>query len=292
MKSEETPKEQYVDSRKINYSKSEYNNISDKMIDTTIFIDKYDFTNSIKRATTYSINLEALGGIAPHHGVASGMIGNFYSTLAANTTPEVIILLGPNHPAMGDKYQSGNFLYNTYNGIIETDKDMLNALYKHNVLTEASSEYFSKEHSLNIHMNYIGYYFKDAKVMPIIIGESRLNEDIDEMAEAIYGACKNKNYLIICSVDFSHYLTLDEANKRDELTEKLLFQKDQKTLISLDNNYLDCPSAILLMFKILELDGDMTCQIIDHSNSAIILEQNNLHETTSYFTAIYGCQAP
>lgn len=261
--------------------------LTDGVIDTTAFMNREPFVKSLEQAKVYPVEGSIIGGVLPHHAVAAQIMGDFYKTLSTYERPEVIILLGPNHRALGEKFQSGNYQFNTYNGLVETDYDLVKALYQKKTISPSTLEAFSIEHSLNIHMNYIAYYFKGVKVVPIILNTERNSDDLDEMARTITDVCQGKNYLIISSVDFSHYLTLAQANEKDSLTQQLLLQKDQEKLVTLSNDYVDCPAAIVLLLKMLELKDDPTCQIIDHSNSETISEQTNLAETTSYFSALY-----
>lgn len=257
------------------------------LLDATLFIPEIQFYDSISNPKIYEIEGTVLGGIIPHHNVAYRILGDFYASLSVIRQPEVIILIGPNHSSIGERFQTGLYSSKTYSGTMNMDNDLVTTLITNKYLAPANTSLFATEHSLNIHFNYINYYFKDARVLPILVNETRTDKGLDYLAEGLAELTKDLDVLILCSIDFSHYLTLEEANKNDELTQVLLVEKNGKNLISLGNDYVDCPSAIYLMYKLLDKIDKTNCIVLDHDNSANILKNNSPEGTTSYFSVIY-----
>ncbi len=155
------------------------------------------------------------------------MIDEFYGNLL-NDDVERIILIGPNHSAIGPKIQVGIDHYGSHNGVVKTDM-ITRALLSFDDVYEADPEMVASEHSIGIHMNYIGHYYKDVPVCPIYVHESSSHDDVIGLVEIIYELLgeKNSNTIVIGSVDFfSHYLTLEEAKQKDLLSYDLMINGD------------------------------------------------------------------
>ena len=90
----------------------------------------------------------------------------------------------------------------------------------------------------------------------------------------------------MASVDFSHYLTRQEAEDKDKETLKVIEAKNLDTLFTMGNDYLDSPAALGSLFLTMEnLDiSDLT--LLDHTNSGILMG-NDMIETTSYMTMLF-----
>lgn len=259
-----------------------------EMIDTKGFIKENDFYTSVNKAKKIAVFDEVLGGVAPHHNVASYMMGDFFETIAAAAMPDIIFMIGPNHFGKDRSFQVGKYNFDTYNRVVECDLSITETLANNELIKFSEKSLFENEHSLNILINYVGQYFEEAKVVAFLVGDVNNSSEFEAITDAIYKATYDKNCLFIASIDFSHYLTLEEAEKNDEITRELLLTMDKETLIQLNNGYIDCPLADLMMLEVLEKKNNISCEILDHNNMANILNDSTIKETTSYFTVVYG----
>ncbi len=260
-------------------------------LDSKKFIHDQVLFESTGKELAYEPKGEILAGILPHHDVACDYMTSFYQTVAKCNTeePELIILIGPNHPGEGPRFQVGAFDFITHSGVVNSDKDMIKVLVDHPLIHEGIESVFEKEHSIGIHMNYIHHYFEKAKVISCIIGETRNSEGIGQVAQKLVEGMQNKKVLIIASIDFSHYLTLEEANEKDAYTKELILASDTYTMSNLSNDYIDSPSTYVLLIELLQQLGvDYTSDIINHGNTATISGNLNMKETTSYFQVSYS----
>jgi AmmeMemoRadiSam system protein B len=211
------------------------------LLDSSKFIDERVFIKSINESTLIDEDNDIIAGIIPHHDVANSYIASLYKTIANKKQPQLIILIGPNHPGIGPRFQIGNYDFNTRAGVIKSDSNIINNLANHEEITYAIEEVFKKEHSVGLHMNYIKQYFDETIVDPITIGETRNDEGILDVAKAIAKEIKDKDFVIIASIDFSHYLTLEEANEKDKMTRKIIEESDVDRMIGLGNDHIDSP---------------------------------------------------
>lgn len=300
----------------------------DKMnntVDARVFLEStlyYSDIRSDEALTEDELYKNTVAGIIPHHTVAHEMIRNFYAkTSRANTLTtsssktsssktsnsnedayDLIIVISPNHSSKGARFQvtTKNFL--TYDGVVYSEKSIARKLIIDKLASEATDEVIINEHGQLVHMNYISHYFKSVPVLNIMINETRDYEGIEVLRDEIVNLVNEKRVLYIASIDFSHYLTLDEANEKDEVTKSILISGESRQLISKSNDYIDSPSSFALLIELLNVSksyeitnsddaSDIThtfsVHIIEHNNSAVILKDRNLKETTSYFSVLY-----
>lgn len=259
-------------------------------LDSKRFIDEQIWLDSAKKDLVYEPEGEIIAAILPHHDVACDYLTSFYQTASKTKTedPELILLISPNHEGDGPRFQIGAFDFVTHSGMVYSDGDSIHTLVEHPLMHEGITSVFEKEHGIGIHMNYIHRYFKEAKVIACIIGETRTHEGIEEVAEQLIASIQNKKVLLIASIDFSHYLTLEEANEKDAYTRQLILSSDTQAMSSLSNDYIDSPSSYGLLITLLQkLEEDYTCTIINHGNTATISGNLEMKETTSYFQVSY-----
>lgn len=280
------PKDIYLKS----LSQQDYQNTmhsSIRYIDAKPFINKDSFYQTISRHSTYEELGQVVGGILPHHDVAAYMMADFYHSVSKVYKPEVIFLIGPNHYRIGERCQVGLFHFNTHTGTLSGDEAIAMQLLQYPNIHRGQYDVFKNEHAITIHMNFINYYFDDVTVIPLILNETNERDDLLAIAESIRTVTQDKQVLYVASVDFSHYLSLEEAYEKDQLTESLILTENTEQLITLSDDYVDCPSAVTLLIETLKQEG-LNSKVFDHSNSAIIMKQPNLKETTSYFSIIYN----
>ena len=78
------------------------------------------------------------------------------------------------------------------------------------------------------------------------------------------------NSLIIISIDFSHYLTEEEADKNDRITEDLILNSDIEKIVRLNNDYVDSPASLaaaLLFAK----NKKLKLEIMEENATSIIV---------------------
>jgi hypothetical protein len=93
------------------------------------------------------------------------------------------------------------------------------------------------------------------------------------------------NSLIIVSIDFSHYLTKAEAEKKDEITKSLILENNIQKIMTLNNDYLDSPASLATILKYAELK-DLQTEFVYHGNSNDFMREKG-RETTSYFGIVF-----
>jgi len=152
--------------------------------------------------------------IVPHAGyIFSGYTANLAYRAAANSKPKRIIVIGPSHHyyfkgISGAMYES----FETSCGDIPIDKAYLEKIQKYFPVTFDPKAH-RKEHSTEVQMPFIRYYFPHVKVVELVYGKV----DANLLAKLIYALLKERENLVVISTDLSHFYTIEEAHKRDNV---------------------------------------------------------------------------
>lgn len=224
-----------------------------------------------------------VSGVLPHHLVASRLIVPFMSALAAHQ-PAVIILVGPNHENRGGRVITGLYDWQTPEGKVKTDQEITRLLLEKG-LAVRDEEVLSREHSVGALIPFIGRFMPQARVVPLVFHHDVSLREIDALLAAL-GPCLESGAVVMASVDFSHYLTRQEAEAKDEITLRAMRGFDYTALYKMDNDHLDSPASLTMAFRAAEKLDIKDFEVLGHTNSGIIFK-NDIIETTSYFTLVF-----
>jgi MEMO1 family protein len=186
--------------------------------------DKQTLNNDISslfencRKTPLGSNVRAI--ISPHAGyIFSGKIAaEAFHSIPGNSLYKNIFIIGSSHVMSFDGasvYNSGNFL--TPLGKVTVNRDIGEKLISNNKVFNFPENSHLQEHSIEVQIPFIQYYFKDTPpIVPIIIGTHN-ESTVKKIAEALRPWFTPENLFVISS-DFSHYPSYTDANRTDSLT--------------------------------------------------------------------------
>jgi len=227
-----------------NYIK-EWNTILDKNItDKTVL-------NEVPRAI-----------ISPHAGyVYSGFTANFAHRLLANSKAKRVIVIGPSHHVYIDGMSgSSQQIYETPCGDIEIDSDYLEKIKK-SFPIEFSPKAHSVEHSTETQMPFIKHYLPNAKVIEFIYGKA----DYKKIAKLIVELLKDRDNVIVISTDLSHFYTLENAQKLDNICLNGIMKKD---ISMLDQGCEACGMIGVKAMLLAANELNMSVELLDYRTSA------------------------
>ena len=225
---------------------------------------------------------QVVAGIIPHHLLAADLIAEFFHNLS-NKNYDAIVLIGPNHYNTGSKkiITSANNWQTPY-GILINNEYLFNALsYQPEVGVD--EDVMSYEHSIASEVSFIKKIFPNTTILPLILKSSTIASEADFLADKIYQLSKQKNILVLASVDFSHYQTSAVAQEHDQASLDAIIGKQFDLVYELD---IDSPPTIYTLLKYSELSGS-SFQILNNSNSALLAGDENIATTTSYVTGYF-----
>lgn len=244
-----------------------------------------DFYNDFFRASPPSMpsTQKIISAVIPHHLLAGRYLASFFNTVA-NTSPSVVVLLGPNHPQAGrNTIVTGLEDWRTPYGTVSINQTVAAALIK-TKLVAADDSLIGAEHTISADVPFIKKTWPSATFVPLIIKENTSNEQIKNLAQSL------KEFLpasavVVASVDFSHYLPERVANFHDELSENILATGDVKRVNQLE---VDSQPSLRLLLSYNALRGAAEFHKVFHTNSAAISGSPDIAKTTShlfgYFT--------
>jgi len=156
--------------------------------------------------------------VSPHAGYPYSGKTAAHAVAAMQRTGNYIIL-GPNHTGLGPRFSvMGSGSWRTPLGDCRIDNGLADKLKGCGCLTEDSLAH-SQEHSIEVQLPFLQYKFKSFGFVPVCIANLGYSDDFLEkcvtLGKTVAGIVKTGDAGVIASSDFSHYLPLEIANKKD-----------------------------------------------------------------------------
>ncbi len=251
------------------------------------FFDDRAFAVALARAEAAEPNPMpgARAVIVPHHWLAGHLILGGLRDLAASGDYRRIILIGPNHVnAGGAAGITSNTAWQTPFGSIEPDPEALRRLLSVG-FAQSEPDVLTYEHSVAGIVPAIAYYLPDARVVPLALRRDMTAGEVERLAAALAPLLDSRTVLG-AAVDFSHYLSAEEAGQRDRETLAALNSLDSSRILSFGDDHLDSPASIAVLMETMRLTGAGEFQLRENSNSSD-LGGSALAPVTSYTYGYY-----
>lgn len=222
--------------------------------------------------------------VIPHFMIAPQKVENFYKFLMQEynltiQTPDRIILLSPNH--FFPKQKSVVWICKIQNIRFKNENIIAHPLWDKQIHCWDGEWYkkwnqiYVKDHWIGEHFQQINYFFKDQKIIPLLLPTHELNNS-EWLAKKI--AKLPGKTLVIASVDFSHYQSESIAIKEDQISFNTLKEKDKFEQIR--NLDVDCPSCLWVVYLLAQSNNLQVQQRLRDSSSSI-LGRDLMEENTS-----------
>lgn len=196
--------------------------------------ERHDLEKTIKSLTQdESSKVNAKGIILPHAGYFySG--GVAVATVGGVLPRKRIIILGPNHTACDcgfSLWAKGE--WEIPFGKIGIDEDLAEKILKEGDWIKEDYLTHKLEHSLEVELPILNYFFGEFKFVPIICPVSSLNI-YQEVASQLFKAVKkiNEDVLLIASTDMTHYEPDQAVRKKDRQAIESIINFDEEELIA------------------------------------------------------------
>jgi len=257
---------------------------------STSDLDFYE--NYFKQAGAVdTISEKVISGVMPHHLIAGKYLATYFEKLRGQN-PRTIVLIGPNHLQKGhDSIVSGVYGWQTPYGILKTDEQSIKNLENAGML-KINDATIDGEWSISGDVPFIKKIWPDANIIPIIVKNDINHLELDNLAIQLANILP-ENSLLLASVDFSHYLPKEVADFHDELSINTLASGN---IANLEKIEVDSQNSLYLLMKYNQLKGSEKFNLVSHTNSADIMGQPDLQETTShvigYFTEGKATEKP
>jgi len=196
-------------------------------------VNFYDDGNFIDGINKVEQNFEApsykiAGAVVNHHLLAGYMIADVFKKIAIQD-PKVLIILGPNHYEKGDfNVLTSKYAWETKYGIVEPDENIIGDLIVKN-LARPDEETLPADHATSTLLPFIKFYMPSVKVVQLLVSKKLTKDEAEILSNTLTVYAKD-GAVIIASTDFSHYLTVGQANAKDDETLKAINGFDYNTL--------------------------------------------------------------
>ncbi len=225
------------------------------------------------------------GIILPHHLVAASEIARVMEAMKVHP-PKRIVLIGPDHLGRAHHHAIlSEAVWKTPYGEVQPDTETIHLLKEKNVAV-VEEPVFGIEHSIPALLPFIKRSFPDATVVPILVRNGLTPEEQQRLAEALPN---DSETVVIASVDFSHYQPSRVAAFHDVQSRAVLAMVEMDGLAALE---ADSPETLSVLVAAMALRGAQTFQLLANTNSAIVLQDSALVETTSYVIGAFAQGAP
>jgi MEMO1 family protein len=247
--------------------------------------DKPSFSQGIVHAKKLPMTRKKIrGGVIPHHLTAGFIIADFFARIQGHNI-KTIFVIGPNHKELGD-FMALTSLYGweTPSGIVQPNSQVIQTLLQHQVV-KVDERVVADDHSVAGIMPFIKHYFPQTKVVPVLLSNRMTMEDIGKFSERLTENVDDQS-IVVAAVDFSHYLTSQQAKIRDARTLRAIKGFDYTLIRSLNNEYLDSPPSIIALMQIMNSLSSTNMEMLHNTNSGE-LAKDSYSPITSYFSFYY-----
>lgn len=164
--------------------------------------------------------------------------------------------------------------------MLEPDINLITQL-SNSISISTAEEYISMEHSICGIVSYIKEYFPDTKILPLMLKSNTNYAELDQLANTLTKNCKK--CLLLVSVDFSHNVSPQKAEKNDTLSINILLNQNKNKI---NNIVADSITSLYLLLSYLETIETTEANLLANENSETV--SNIKQETvTSYVSIIY-----
>jgi hypothetical protein len=151
-----------------------------------------------------------------------------YYALSTQIKPETIVIICPNHTGRGSAAALSKEDWETPLGIVDTDKTIVDLLWKKCDIMDLNEDAHVFEHSLEVQLPFLQYIYGDFTFVPICLGLQDL-DTAHEVASCLLNI--KKEMIVIASSDFTHYETHREAERKDKHAISYILDLNEKGFI-------------------------------------------------------------
>lgn len=225
--------------------------------------------------------------IIPHHNVVQVLRQQIINEVAHRRVhTKTVIILSPDH---FNPSQSGLTTTKSdwvlANGVIQHDQ-FIGAFFSTLNQNDAAVK---NDHGIYNLLPDIHAAFPQAKIVPILIGQSLKATQLEKLSQVLISTC-HTTCLLIASVDFSHYLPAQLADVHDAFSLKAISNLDDALVM---NAEVDSPQSLYLTLQFAKAHHSSRFVFKAHTNSGKLVNNYDV-ETTSHILGWFqpGLKSP
>jgi AmmeMemoRadiSam system protein B len=250
-----------------------------------LFPDPGLFLAAIGQCRAEPLPQRISGLTVPHHLLAADLLAAAFARVQGQGYRRIIILSPDHFSRSRSPFAVTRRDFETALGRLATDRAAVSRLLANPLVTESSL--FSHEHGVQALLPFIAHYCPGALIVPIALRHSSQPADWEALARSL-APLLGPDTLLVQSTDFSHYLSHQEARRRDQETLRVLSGGDPREVLSLrEPDHLDsrgCQYLQLLLQR--QVFGAGPTVIANHNSQEYTTEP--VKRTTSYIVQLYS----
>lgn len=187
---------------------------------------------------------KALAVVSPHAGyIYSGKVAA--AVYASVKIPEAVVILGPSHRGIRPLFAvQANGIWQTPLGEVKVDSQLARELQAACALVEDDPRAHLLEHSLEVQVPFLQYFQPKIAIVPVCVSHEADLASLEELGKALAAVVSQakKEVLLVASTDMSHYVSQEEAERKDFLAIKKVQELDFRGLyeVVLEENISMC----------------------------------------------------
>jgi poly-gamma-glutamate synthesis protein (capsule biosynthesis protein) len=227
-----------------------------------------------------------LSGITvPHHLLAADLIARGLRMADPASVRKVVVLMPDHFKRTALAFATTRRDFATVFGLVRTDRDDVGRLLELSDMVEESG-LFTHEHAIGAVVPFIRHYFPDARVVPIAISFRSRRADWDRLVERLEPMIDGDT-IVVQSTDFSHYLPLAAAVRRDQEALNVLGAGDLEAAAAFRQPaHTDSRGAQYIQLRVQHDVFHANPMVVFNSNSQAYSTEPEA-QTTSYIVQVY-----
>ena len=118
-----------------------------------------------------------------------------------------MVFVAPSHYPTAQRAVTAQSGWQTPFGVVENDRMITETLMGGTLAARADEDNMQLDHAVSGLIRYVKYYLPGAKVAAVLLQNRLEPERVEALAKRLLALSQEKKILLVCSVDFSHYLT-------------------------------------------------------------------------------------
>jgi len=199
---------------------------------------------------------------------------NGYSRLALDGTPDVALIIGPNHTGYGSGVSIlTDGRWETPLGSLTIDNSLAKQIQTSSEIMDVDEAAHQYEHSVEVQLPFLQFLYNHSiKFVPICVMMQDLQTS-REIATTIIDQIKETNCVIIASSDFTHYEPHEKAVRKDKMAIDAILNLDDSKLNELGetNKVTMCGyGPITALISVARRLGDVRTEFLAYGTSGDI----------------------
>jgi poly-gamma-glutamate synthesis protein (capsule biosynthesis protein) len=250
-----------------------------------LFAEARPFLSAIKNTRGAPLTAKITGLTVPHHLLAADLLAEAFARVSTQGYRRIIIL-SPDHFARSrTPFAVAWRDFETCLGLLQVDQAAVQRLLENREVS--ISNLFSHEHGVQALLPFVAYYFPKAQVVALVLRISATPAQWDSLAQSLAPLLDSRT-LLVQSTDFSHYLPLAAARRKDQETLRVLSVGDAEGVKDLSEpGHLDSRAAQYLQLRLQKEIFQARPTVIANRNSQEYTHEA-LNKTTSYIVQLYS----